>query len=220
MIELTESRFWENSTWGKPIPTYRPGTFRSSQWVDLFDQDGYRLSFLEQEYSQANSQLYTSHADEKSLRKIWMKQPETTTGAHINHALLFERKGYSGEALEQLKKLATENNLIYKLINYRGKWGVDFNLDYVNAEGTVFELYHYEYDSFSFDEISEIKESIEKLALNTDWNNAAKELLKRKDEWWDLDVFQQSDWKSDFFGVKSDARSQRPVDKYKLITWE
>lgn len=220
MIELTGSKFWNNSSWDKPIPTYRPGTFKSSQWIDLFDQNGYRLTFLEQEYSQANSQLYTSHADEKSLRKVWMKQPETTSGAHINHALLFERKGYKGEALEQLHKLAQENNLIYKLINYRGKWGVDLSIDYVDSKGNVFEVFHYEHDSFSLDEISSIREDVEKLVLNTDWTDAARRLIERKSEWWNLDIFQQSDWKCNFFGIKSDSASLKLADKFKLIAWE
>lgn len=220
MIELTGSKFWENSSWDKPIPAYRPGTFKNSQWIDLFDQDGYRLTFLEQEYSQANSQLYTSHADEKSLRKVWMKQPETTSGVHINHALLFERKGYSGEALEQLHKLAQENNLIYKLINYRGKWGVDLSIDYVDTEGNAFEVFHYEYDSFSLDEIDSIREDVEKLVLSTDWTDAAKKLIERKSEWRNLDIFQQSDWKCNFFGIKSDSVNLKPASKFKLIAWK
>jgi hypothetical protein len=220
MIELTKNQFWENRTWDTKISLFDLPKPPGPEMVSLFDQDGYRLTRLEQYYADSNGQPYALHGHERALRKLWMTHDEVTTGPHINHAFLFERKGYSDEALEQLKEFSKENNLVYKLINYKGKWGVDFNIDYVDESGIVFELYHYEYDSFSLDEISQIKEQVEKLALNTDWADAAKKLIERKAEWIDLDIFQQSDWKSNFFGVKSDSKSQRAVDKHKIIAWE
>lgn len=219
MIKVADNQFWSNKNWELPV-FFLDSSAITSNLVDIFDQDGYRLTELEQLYSKANNQPYALHGHERALRKLWMSHEAVSTGPHINHAFLFERKGYSGQALEQLKEFSRKNNLVYKLVGYKGKWGVDFNIDYVDAEGTVFELYHYEYDSFSLDEISKIKEQLERLALNTDWNDAAKELIKRKAEWQDLDVFKQSDWKSNFFGVESDSKSQRAVDKFKIIAWE
>ena len=45
---------------------------------------------------------------------------------------MFERKGYTGAALDQLTEWAKKNNLIYKLIAIRPKWGLDFSIDYVD----------------------------------------------------------------------------------------
>lgn len=212
MIKILNSEFYPNRTWEKPLPPYRPGTFRSPEWVNLFDQNGYRLTLLEQEYSEANNQLYVLHGDEKSLRKPWMEYKDRTTGPHINHAFLFERKGYSGEALEQLKELAQQNHFIYKLINYTGKWGVDFSIDYVDSLGNSMEIVHFEYDSYNLEEIERIKELVELVVLRTDWDDAAKEVLKRKSEWIDLEFFEQSKWKTDFFGL--------PSERFKLNAWE
>jgi len=212
MITVTDQQFYTNKTWEKAIPFNDPKVFRSHQWVELFDQNGYRLTHLEQEYSVENQQRFVFHRDEKSIRKDWMKDSSSTTGVHLNHAFLFERKGYSGNALEQLKRFATVNNLINKLINYRGKWGIDLSIDYVDEEGNSLELLHFEYDGYELEEIQEMKVLVESKVVGIDWTLAAKDMLKRKSEWIDLEFFQQSKWKTDYFGL--------PSERFKILAWE
>jgi hypothetical protein len=181
--------------------------------LSLFDQNGYRLTLLEQEYSHSNFQPYVLHGDEKSLRKIWMSEDEDrTTGSHLNHAFLFERKAYDGEALEQLQEYSKGNNLIYKLINYKGKWGVDFSMDYVDSLGNSMEILHFEYDSYNLNEIEEIKGEVERKVVNVDWDFAGRVILERKNEWIDLEFFEQSKWKTDFFDL--------PAERFKVNAWE
>jgi hypothetical protein len=141
-----------------------------------------------------------------------MTDENTTAGVHLNHAFLFERKGYSGEALEQLKKFAKVNPLINKLVNYKGKWGIDLSVDYVDEEGNSMELLHFEYDGYELDEIEQMKGKIEDRIVTIDWTLAAKDMLKRKSEWIDLEFFQQSKWKTDYFGL--------PAERFKIIAWE
>ena len=212
MIAITDQEFYPNKTWDKPISFNDPVTFKSSQWVELFDQNGYRLTPLEQEYSLVNNQRFVFHRDEKSIRKVWMKDENQTTGVHINHAFLFERKGYSGEALEQLKNFSTANNLINKLINYRGKWGIDLSIDYVDGEGNSMEILHFEYDGYELDEILQMKGKIENILVTVDWTLAAKNMSSRKSEWIDLEFFEQSKWKTDYFGL--------PAERFKILAWE
>ena len=212
MIAITDQEFYPNRTWEKPIPFNDPKVFRSHQWVELFDQNGYRLTHLEQEYSVVNNQRFVFHRDEKTIRKVWMTDENNTTGAHINHAFLFERKGYSGEALEQLQKFAVTNNLINKLINYKGKWGIDFSIDYVDETGNSMEILHFEYDGYDLNEIQQMKGKIEDIVVTVDWALAAKNMLSRKSEWVDLDFFQQSKWKTDYFGL--------PAERFKILAWE
>jgi len=214
MIEITNESFYSNRTWDKPLGWRKPEVFKSPQWVELFDQNGYRLTLLEQEYSHANNQPYTLHADEKSLRKVWMKHRNgtITEGPHINHAFLFERKGYSGLALEQLGEFAKGNNLIHKLINYKGKWGVDFSVDYVDSLGNSMEILHFEYDSYTIGEIQEIKGRVEEKVVSIDWDLAAELVLERKHEWIELEFFEQSKWKTDFFGL--------PAERFKVNAWK
>lgn len=212
MIQITKNQFWKNKTWERPISARQESDFKSPHWVEYFDQNGYRLTLLEQEYSQTNNQLFVLHRDEKSLRKEWITCDKSTTGPHLNHAFLFERKGYSGEALDQLKKFAETNNQIYKLINYKGKWGIDFSMDYVDGFGNSMELLHFEYDGYELDEIQEVKVKVEETLVQVDWIQAAKLILKRKEEWINLEFFQQSDWKTSFFGL--------PSERFKINAWE
>ena len=137
---------------------------------------------------------------------------EHEVGAHLNHAFLFERKGYSGAALEQLKEEAEYTPLLYKLINYKGKWGVDFSMDYVDKKGNSMEIVHFEYDSYDFEEIQKMKKYVEEVVEKVDWEHAAKILLRDKDEWINLEFFAQSKWKTDYFGL--------PAERFKMNAWE
>ena len=123
-------------------------------------------------------------------------------GCHINHALLFERKGFAGPALYQLASWSGELPLVNKLIHINPKWGIDLAIDYVDNDGNVFELFHYEWDYFNYNRVMQAKKQIEDLALNTNWDEAALELIARKDEWISLPFFEQSDWKCKFYGIQ------------------
>jgi hypothetical protein len=212
MIRLTDSQFWSNKTWKEALFMWEESTIVSESIVDIFDQNGYKLTELEQLYSVQNNQPFTLHREEKSLRKTWMVHDPVTTGPHLNHAFLFERKGYSEDALKQLKYFANKNNLIHKLINYKGKWGVDFSMDYVNSLGNSMEILHFEYDSYSIENIQEIKGIVEEKVLSIDWEWAAKQILARKEEWINLEFFDQSEWKTNFFGL--------PKEHFKTLAWE
>jgi hypothetical protein len=208
MIKLTNNRFDPKVSWENPILKYKTPDI---DCVDLFDTNGYDLTNLEQDYAEVNTP-YTYHRYKRALKYTWfeMKEP-VIEGVHINHALLFERKAYTGDALEQLKSWSSSLPLVNKLTKIRSKWGIDLSIDYVDREGNVFEVFHYEWDDFCYDNVMVAKEKIEKLALTTDWNDAAKELLKRRDEWASLPFFEQSDWKCRFYGIEP--------EKFKIIIW-
>jgi hypothetical protein len=212
MIKTTDSQFWSNRTWKEALFKWEDSIATEEGIVAIFDQNGYRLTKLEQLYSIENKQPFVLHGDEKSLRKIWMVHDPVQTGPHLNHAFLFERKGYSGDALKQLKYFANKNNLIHKLINYKGKWGVDLSMDYVDNLGNSMEILHFEYDSYNIDEIQEMKGRVEERVASIDWEWAAKQVLEKKDEWINLEFFDQSEWKTNFFGL--------PKERFKVNAWE
>lgn len=211
MITLTDNQFHINRTWTKPL-NWDSLPSNSSELLELFDQNGYRLTKLESHYAGANNHLTVNHRHEVSLRQDWFVDDKPLTGPHLNHAYLFERKGYEAEALEQLKEFAKQNNLIHKVINYRGKWGIDFSMDYVDTFGNSMELLHFEYDSYFISEIQEIKGIAEEIIAKVDWEAAARYFLLRKYEWINLEFFEQSKYKTDYFGL--------PAERFKINAWE
>ena len=94
----------------------------------------------------------------------------------------------------------------------RPKWGLDFSMDYVDCKGNAFEVLHWEWDSFNYEEIVSVKAKIEPILLSIDWNTAAREILACKEEWHNLDFFAQSAWKCEYFGI--------PNERFKMVAWQ
>jgi len=182
--------------------------------VALFDQNGYDLTRLEQLYAVANGANTTRHRNSEhiTLRQTWFTDDSPEHGAHINHAVMFERKGYSGEALQQLTTWAGYRPQFHKLIAMRPKWGLDFSIDYADRDGNVFELLHWEYDGFEHDEIQDKKIRMEEFLVNQDWPDRARVMLERKSEWHSLGFFEQSEWKTRFFGIDK--------ERFKMVLWK
>lgn len=208
-LELTENKFDPNPYWDKALGKQPLAPF----FTDLYDQNGYDLCEAEKLYARENHADPRSHrAHRAALRQAWFEQRYKDSGSVLNHALLFERKGFSGEAREELKRWADKYPVYHKLLNQKPKWGLDFSMDYFDREGNTIEVLHWEYDGFNHDEINECKEIVEKVLLNIDWDDAGREILKRKDEWYHLDFFSQSDYKCNYFGISS--------ERFKMVVWK
>ena len=100
-----------------------------------------------------------------------------------------ERKGYKGKALEQLTAWAKNNSHIHKLIALKHKWGLDFSIDYCDREGNVFEVLHWEFDGFDYNEIADKKIVMDEFLTQQDWNHSAQQILKHKEQWHHLGFF-------------------------------
>jgi hypothetical protein len=94
----------------------------------------------------------------------------------------------------------------------RPKWGLDFSIDYCDREGNVFELLHWEYDGFDYNEVADKKEKMDEFLVNQDWDERARTMLERKNEWHKLGFFEQSEWKTEFFGIEK--------ERFKMVLWK
>ena len=211
-LHLTDNRFNTDPYWTERIKSVFACPPKEA--VEFFDQNGYDLTKLEQLYAVANGANTTRHRNSEhiTLRQTWFEDDSPESGPHINHAVMFERKGYSGEALQQLTTWAGYRPQFHKLIAMRPKWGLDFSIDYADRDGNVFELLHWEYDGFEHDEIQNKKIRMEEFLVNQDWTDRAKTMLARKDEWHGLGFFEQSEWKTRFFGIDK--------ERFKMVLWK
>ncbi len=211
MIQLAGNKFNQEGYWNKPVD--KMVFIPLKEDIDLFDQNGYDLTIIEQHFARSNNTKYTWHREHiRCIKQDWFTQEDCIEGSILNHSNLFERKGYAGDALKQLEYWAKELPLVYKIIAMRPKWGLDFSMDYVDRKGNSFEVLHWEWDSFDYAEISAIKETVEPILLAIDWQDAAQNLLKYKSEWHHLDFFGQSDWKCNYFGI--------PKERFKMVIWK
>jgi hypothetical protein len=179
--------------------------------VDLFDQNGYHLTKAEQAFLVRNGYEPVERRHEDCMRYDWILWDKKDK-AHINHSDIFERKGFSDQALEQLHAVAESSNpMLYKLIKMKPKWGLDISIDYVSPDA-VFEVFHYEWDAFEYDAVMEKKQEIEQFVIHKDWDDIAQVLWNRRNEWYYLDFFEQTQWRTDFFGLSP--------EKFKNVIWK
>tara|TARA_B100001564_G_C20352384_1_gene539562 strand:+ start:48 stop:674 length:627 start_codon:yes stop_codon:yes gene_type:complete len=191
-------------------PTLNIDVLVDKNSVDLFDQNGYHLTKAEQAYLKYNGYKPIERRHEDCLRYDWLVW-DKREGAHINHSDLFERKGFAKDAKKQILEISKINPMLYKLIKMKPKWGIDISIDYV-SENAVFEVFHYEWDSFNFNAVIDKKGEIEEFMLKNDWDDIAKTLWNKKDEWYNLDFFEQTQWRTDYFGLSP--------ENFKNVIWE
>ena len=211
MLTLTDNRLDPNGYWELPIAklVYLP----TPEDLALFDQNGYDLTVLEQHFAYGNWAKPKRHREHiRAVKQDWFTQADRVEGSVLNHSLLFERKAYAGEALAELKFWAKTIPLVNKLIALRPKWGLDFSMDYVDRQGNAFEVLHWEYDGFDYEEVQVRKLQVQAKISCIDWDDAAQQILKHKDQWHHLGFFEQSHWKCDYFNI--------PRERFKMVAWQ
>lgn len=209
-LSLSTNKLTDNGYWSTPINKHL--FFPTVPDIALFDQNGYDLTDLEQMYAYHNLNTAQAHRYHRALKYDWFTQSEKNCFAVLNHSLLFERKAYSGLARQQLLGWSKKNPMVHKLLALRPKWGLDFSMDYVNPTGDAFEILHWEYDGFDYQEVQVCKLQLQAKFAAIDWDDAGEQILKRKDQWHHLGFFEQSAWKCNYFGI--------PQERFKMVAWE
>lgn len=165
-----------------------------------YDPNGFGLTELEIELIRANNGCF--YRPDYLTQKIdWLAQPLTTSGIVLNHSYILYRRAYEGKAAQQLWNLAQKDPRIHRVLQQRPRFGLDICVEYIQADGTIFEVLHWEYDSTNPEEIEYYRNLYQDKLLNTDWEHAAQVLLAKKHEWHGLAWFPQSRYKCDYFGM-------------------
>ena len=179
-----------------------------------FDKDGYEVPTpLEHlHYEINNVELNRKIQFHIAPVQEWYYDIEQSEhGLVLDHCMLLTRYAFGGEAREQIKEVCKNRPILQKLLNIKPKWGIDFSLDYIYPGGCM-ELFHIEADYWTYEEALEGKWKAEELIMNADWEDQAETVLKKKDQWIDLNADDQADWKAQYFGW------DRAFDNFKVFS--
>jgi hypothetical protein len=211
MITLTSNIFNSNNYWTNASDIICD-ELDAKQFVSTFDQNGYDLTLIEQMYVSCHNVKCTYFRDRVALATNWFEQSTKEEGAILNHSYIFHRRSFKDKALEQVQAIARHRPIMFKLVKLRAKWGLDFSIDWVDSEGNVCEILHWEWDSFNLDHVQDVKYRVDNKLINVDWDDAGRQMIIDKDKWHHLSFFEQSDWKCNYFGI--------PKEQFKMVSWE
>lgn len=191
----TSLQLHSNPTCNRPTTDFR----LFSKPVDYYDKDGFELTELEQEYYTTNGYAISGNIlNHPSYQQPWFIK-EGNQNLFLDHSIVLHRCDFTERAREQLVQFQPTLPKLTYLLQCKKKWGLDFCLDYFDGS-YMYEVIHIETDFFTLEECTAYKENIEKFVLATDWEDAAKRLIAKKDQWYSLIGFAQNDWKAKFFG--------------------
>lgn len=163
-----------------------------------YDKDGFELNKAEQKFYQANQLPVIDCLNHLCWQEPWFELQENIPDLILDHSMFLCRASYEGPAREQLLELKSSVPTADLLLRTRQKWGFDFALDAVAADGTVYEVLHIEYDNYDYDRFKDEILMFDFRVRHTDWLDSALLIWSKRDEWQHLRGFEQNHWKSKY----------------------
>lgn len=167
-----------------------------------FDKDGYEVPALLERAYYEKSGVKLNHDIQYHIAPVipwYIDTTDSEEGLVLDHCMILCRYAFGGEARKQLEEVVERRPILRKLLNIKPKYGIDFSLDYISKD-IVTEVIHIEQDFADINAAEQAKAKLEYIIETTDWEQGAKELLKRKSEWQNLSSDDHSDYKAQFFG--------------------
>ena len=163
-----------------------------------FDKDGFELNRAEEKLYRANElSVDTGYLHKVAYMANWIDLEEAEEPRFfMDHSFTCFRANYRGEAQKQIEEIAKWHPPARWLLQIRPKWGFDMDLNAVSNSGEIFELLHFEYDSYYYTDFVTQKKRVEDKLISIDWNAAADEVWDRRSEWEMWPGFKQNDWKT------------------------
>lgn len=170
----------------------------TEEYVRYFDNDGFELSFLEQEFYRENGANLSSCLNHTCDQREWIKVSDTRF--KLDHSAILQRWQFSGEAKDQIERHKSRFPQLNKYTKLRHKWGIDFALEFYEND-TSLEVVHIELDFHNYYEALARKEILQEKFVNTDWVDFVGSLKSHKKEWEHLTAMDQNDWKAVHLGL-------------------
>lgn len=169
-----------------------------SKDFQFYDKDGFELNIAERRYYSAMGHpIDYPILNHCCWQEPWFELNVPNTSLILDHSMFLCRCNYTGDALDQLHEFKSIIPQASYLIQTKVKWGFDFALD-ANIDGNLFEVLHIEYDDQNYDKFKNRMLTFDFTVRHTDWEDAARQIWKHKDQWEHLKGFDQNNWKSQF----------------------
>lgn len=178
----------------------------TEEYIRYFDNDGFELSFLEQEYYRENKIRLAPVLNHACDQQEWLVCKSDKF--KLDHSLILQRWSFVGEARQQLETKKVQYPQLNKYLKLHPKWGIDFALEYYDGD-TSLEVLHIEIDYRNFYEATAAKSYLEEKLIATDWEDFTTRLLLNKSKWEGLNGMEQNDWKAVFWGLKRAERTYK-----------
>lgn len=177
-----------------------------------FDKDGFDLNELEAYLYHENGLPTYRGSNRTAMQFRWFEGYERKkSGVLIDHSYVMARYAYTGELRKQISCWASQNPQFNKLLQLRPKWGFDVNIEHINGNGFVTDVFHIEEDFFDFREYNARKTKLERLVIETNWEIIAQELQQRADEWCTLTGDDENDYKAKFVGWERAYKTKKVI---------
>lgn len=194
MFSVTSSTFTEKLELRKRVSN----DVITEDYIKCFDNDGFELSYLEQEYYRENGVKLTNALNHNCDQQDWFKCSDDRF--KLDHSLILQRWCFVDEAKAQLENKKTAYPQLNKYLHIVPKWGLDFALEYYDGDEWM-EVIHIENDYRNVAVALRAKEILQNKLISTDWNDFVRSLIRRKEEWQHLVGFAQNDWKAAHWGL-------------------
>lgn len=204
MFEVVNNNFTKEITCTNPANNLNSDDFR---W---YDKDGYELCVAERKFYKSMNFPLTECLYHICWQDPWMNI--TDDRFILDHCMLMHRCDFAGDAAKQIESFKDTNPRSQLLLKSKRKWGFDFALDYADENKNVWEIVHIEWDSYDLNEVIEMKSRMQERILSADWADISINIIKKQDEWSNLEGFKQNDFKANFiFGWRFAERTQKSV---------
>jgi hypothetical protein len=162
-----------------------------------YDKDGFELNLAEQKYYRAMGfPIDYPILNHCCWQEPWFELERDDLGLILDHSMMLVRCSYEKAAKQQLLDFQEQQPLTQQLIDTVPKWGFDFDLNAIAADGTVYEVLHVEYDSREYETFKNRMLNFDYIVRHTDWIAVAAMVWERRAEWQDLKGFEQNHWRA------------------------